>query len=83
MCIIADPESGMLDLFCVLCKFSRSQEHGVGVVFTAIGLDLRLLWTQGTLDIGHNGFREHRVICQQIPGPTAHTHDSLDCLADT
>ena len=33
-----------------------------------------LLWKQGTPDIGHNGFQEHRVICQQILYPNAHKH---------
>jgi hypothetical protein len=29
---IAHAEAGMLDLFCVLCKFLRSEVHGVEVV---------------------------------------------------
>jgi hypothetical protein len=53
------------------------------MLLTAVIPDPRLIRKQDTLDIGHDGFQEHRVVCQQILGPTAHSNDARQNPFDT
>jgi hypothetical protein len=80
---ITHPRRVCYRYFFLLCKFFYSEEHGSLMLLTAVIRDPLLLWKQGTLDIGRNGFQEHRVVCPLTLGLNAHSNDALQNLFDT